>query len=434
MSNLDLAPNEGFVGLDYDSRAYLPSQSWPVPIDQAPPPAPPAPPTDAARDLSPLQTTAHGLEQQPFAHDPHLIVDWQFQHLPSHSHHHHHQHHHMHCHHPAHEDPSSSAPATLFPAGSYGIPVSSPVDLVADPAQNHMSTGLLDGSYLQLPAPVDMASFAYSEFQPDLMPLPHGLPDMSSYPARQNVLESSSPTDLEVRSLTSSSSDQGWNFIEHRNSLDYFPEQGMFINPTQTLHDRSLSDSSSYSPSLGSYVEVSYPVHSPTSETSLEGPFGSNQVSRRVSYDYTSPGSLSPTAVSPVAVTHPVPVPANRKGSSPTAASSLHSHTSSSSSSSSSASSSTRKQSRRSPIAAKSADTRVRKNSQNGKSDADKRVGKRKGPLKPDQRKQASEIRKLRACLRCKFLKKTVSKPDNDKSLNMKKVPISRWLVLTKTN
>lgn len=38
---------------------------------------------------------------------------------------------------------------------------------------------------------------------------------------------------------------------------------------------------------------------------------------------------------------------------------------------------------------------------------ADKRVGKRKGPLKPEQRKQAGEIRKLKACLRCKFLKKT---------------------------
>jgi hypothetical protein len=40
----------------------------------------------------------------------------------------------------------------------------------------------------------------------------------------------------------------------------------------------------------------------------------------------------------------------------------------------------------------------------------EKKIGKRKGPLKPDQRKQASEIRKLRACLRCKFLKKTCDK------------------------
>jgi hypothetical protein len=35
-------------------------------------------------------------------------------------------------------------------------------------------------------------------------------------------------------------------------------------------------------------------------------------------------------------------------------------------------------------------------------------VVRRKGPLRPDQRREASEIRKLRACLRCKFLKKTV--------------------------
>lgn len=41
-----------------------------------------------------------------------------------------------------------------------------------------------------------------------------------------------------------------------------------------------------------------------------------------------------------------------------------------------------------------------------------KRVRRRKGPLLPEQRKQASEIRKLHACLRCKFLKKTCDKGD----------------------
>lgn len=61
-------------------------------------------------------------------------------------------------------------------------------------------------------------------------------------------------------------------------------------------------------------------------------------------------------------------------------------------------------------MAAKTADTKVRKQSQSGKPETEKRIGKRKGPLKPDQRKQASEIRKLRACLRCKFLKKTCDK------------------------
>lgn len=42
----------------------------------------------------------------------------------------------------------------------------------------------------------------------------------------------------------------------------------------------------------------------------------------------------------------------------------------------------------------------------------EKKVGRRKGPLRPEHRKQASEIRKLRACLRCKFLKKTCDKGD----------------------
>jgi hypothetical protein len=315
------------------------------------------------------------------------MVDWQFQQLPSHLQY-------------RHEDPSS---APQYSAGSYAaMPVqSSPVDFMS---QSQMSSGLLDGSYLSLPAPVDMVPY-YQDLQTDLMAIPHGLPDMSApYAAPQNVVDSSSPTDtyLEVRSLGSSSSDHGWSAIEPRNSIDFFPEQGFFINPTQTLHDRSLSESS-YSTSLGSFVEVSNPANSPTSDTNLDSPF--NPVNRRVSFDHTSHGSQSPTAVSPVAMVRPIPVP-NKKSSSPSRS------PTSQSSASSSASPPSRKPSRRSPIAAKTADTKVRKQSQSGKADSEKRngkIGKRKGPLKPDQRKQASEIRKLRACLRCKFLKKTVS-------------------------
>ncbi|BDD58309.1 hypothetical protein MPDQ_000400 [Monascus purpureus] len=384
MSNLDIPP-DGLLGLDYDSRGYLQPQSWPVSVDQG------APPADGAREISPLQTSGHGFEQS-VASDPNLMVDWQFQQLQPH------------YHYPIHGDPSASSPATLFATGRYGAPVSSPIDFSAS-AATHISTGLLDGStYLPLSAPMDMTSFAFSDFQTGLMALPNGLPDMSSYPPQQNVLDSSSPTDtyLEVRSLTSSSSDNGWSAIEHRNSLDFsFPEQGMFINPSQTLHDRSLSDSS-YSSSLGgSFVEISHPVHSPTSETNLEYAYGNDSIPRLISYDHASHGSISPTAVSPVAVTRAVPVPAKRSSSSTS---------SSASQSSSSASPPSRKPSRRSPMAAKTADTKVRKQSQSGKPETEKRIGKRKGPLKPDQRKQASEIRKLRACLRCKFLKKTCDK------------------------
>jgi hypothetical protein len=42
----------------------------------------------------------------------------------------------------------------------------------------------------------------------------------------------------------------------------------------------------------------------------------------------------------------------------------------------------------------------------------EKRVSNRLSPLRPHQRQQAHEIRKLRACLRCKFLKKTCDKGD----------------------
>lgn len=373
MSNAEI-PNDGLIGLDYDSRGYLQTQTWPVAVDQNPQRS------DGSRDLSSLPNSGHSFDHS-LAHDPNLMVDWQFHHLQPH------------LQYPQ-DDPSS---ALQYTTASYGMSVqSSPVDFMS---QNHMSTSLLDGSYLSLSAPVDMVQFPYQDLQADLMTFAHGIPDMpSSYAAPQNVVDSSSPTDtyLEVRSLGSSSSDNGWNTIEPRSSLDFFPEQGFFINPTQTLHDRSLSESS-YSTSLGSFVDISNPINSPTSDTNLESPF--NTMNRRVSFDHTSHGSQSPTAISPVAIVRPIPVPI-KKSSSPSR--------SPTSQSSSSASPPSRKPSRKSPIAAKTAETKVRKQSQSGKHETEKRVGKRKGPLKPDQRKQASEIRKLRACLRCKFLKKTV--------------------------
>ena len=438
MSNVDIS-SDGLIGLDYDSRGYLQSHSWPV-VDQHHQHHHHHHPhahhhhshshpqshshshshnhhhqhARVPRDISPLQTSSHNSYDHSVAAataaaaDP-LMVDWQFQQLPPHLQysppppHHSHQH----------DDPSSAPPFTATTAG-YGIPIqSSPVDLMSAGPQGHMGTGLLDGSYLSLSAPVDMVPFTYQDFQPDLMAFPpaHGIPDMSPYTAPPtNVIESSSPADtyLEVRSLGSSSSDNGWNTIERR-SIDFssFPEQGMFINPNQTLHDRSLSESS-YPSSYGSFVDLANPVNSPTSETNLESPF--HPMARRVSFDHTSHGSQSPTAVSPVAVVRPIPVPIKKSGS-PTRSHASHASQSSTSSSSSSSSPPSRKPSRKSPIAAKTAETKVRKHSQSGKPDSEKRVGKRKGPLKPDQRKQASEIRKLRACLRCKFLKKTVRQP-----------------------
>ncbi|GIK03318.1 hypothetical protein Aspvir_007387 [Aspergillus viridinutans] len=374
MSNVDIT-NDGFIGLDYDSRNYIQPQSWPVAVDHQS-----SHRTDGSRDISPLQTSGHAYEQS-VAQDPNLMVDWHFQQLQPHLQY-------------TQEDHSS---AQQYTTSSYGMPIhSSPVDVMAPP-QGQISSGLLESSYMPLPAPVDMVPFGYQDLQTELMSFPDGLQDLSSYAAPRNLIGSSSPTDtyLEVRSL--SSSDNGWSAIEPRHSHEFmFPDQGIFINPTQTLHDRSLSESS-YSTSYGSFVDISNPINSPTSDLNFESAFS---MPRRVSYDHTSHGSQSPTAVSPVAIVRPIPVP-SKKSTSPTR---------SAGSQASSSSPPSRKPSRKSPIAAKTAETRIRKQSQAGKPEGEKRVGKRKGPLKPDQRKQASEIRKLRACLRCKFLKKTCDK------------------------
>ncbi|KAJ5093293.1 hypothetical protein N7456_009154 [Penicillium angulare] len=387
MSNVDLS-SDGLI-VDYDSRGYL-QQTWPV-VDQNA--------RSDETDLSPLQTSGHPLEQS-VAQDPNLMVDWHFhQHLQ-------HTPHQQHLSYSP-EDPSS---APQFTTASYGMAIqSSPVDLMSGP-QGQMSAGLLDGPYLPMSAPVEMVPFTYHDFQADLMTFPNSLSNVS-YAAHHPVLESSSPTDtyLEVRSL--SSSDNGWSTVDHRRSLDFgFPEQGVFVNPTQTLHDRSLSESS-YSTSYGSFVDISHPISSPScSEANMDLPYNHNPA---LSFASTSPpsnaivrhdehssqGSRSPSAVSPSAMVRPIPVPI-KKSTSPSRASG----------SSSSASPPSRKPSRKSPIAAKTSETKVRKQSQTGKPETEKRVGKRKGPLKPDQRKQASEIRKLRACLRCKFLKKTCDK------------------------
>jgi hypothetical protein len=404
MSNVDLS-SDGLMGVDYDSRGYLHHQSWPV-VDQAPPRS------DEAHGLSPLQTSGHPLEQS-VTQDPNLMVDWHFQ--PLHTSHHHHLPY-------SSEDPSFAPQFTT----SYGMPMqSSPVDLMS--GQGQMNAGLLDGPFLPMSAPVDMVPFTYQDFQSDLMAFPNGLPtglsDVSYAP--HPVLESSSPTDtyLEVRSL--SSSDNGWSTVDHRRSLDFgYPEQGVFVNPTQTLHDRSLSESS-YSTSYGSFVDITNPIGSPGSEPNMDLPCYTHNHSHGYSHSHshshsssigihgTSPtssaivrrdpssqGSRSPSAVSPIGMVRPIPVPI-KKSTSPAR---------SAGSQASSASPPSRKPSRRSPIAAKTAETKVRKQSQTGKPETEKRVGKRKGPLKPDQRKQASEIRKLRACLRCKFLKKTCDK------------------------
>lgn len=398
MGDVDLG-NDGLVGLDYDPRSYITTTAttsaasttttWPVAVDQEHA----SQHADMRQSLSHLQTSGHGLEPVATTHEHNhhvnatamMAPDWHFQ-----------QHIQSHVQYP-HQVTSTEPQFT----SSYSLHLQpSPIEFI--PAtESHLDPGLLDGSYMPLAAPIEIVPFNFQDFHTDLTALPRmdGLPDMAYQP--QNLPDASSPTDtyLEVRSLNSSSSDNGWSIIETQRPFDAFHDHAnVFINPSQTLHNRSLSESSysdleQYHPrhSFGSYVDHSNPLNSPTSDLEME-------FKRRVSCDLVSQSSSSPTAVSPVALVRPMPV---KKSASPSR--------SPKSLASSSGSPPTRKPSRRSPIAAKTGETKVRKSQ--GKSDqpTEKRIGKRKGPLNPDQRKQASEIRKLRACLRCKFLKKTVS-------------------------
>ena len=268
---------------------------------------------------------------------------------------------------------------------------------------NNENTLAIDTTFLPLQQAFDGVPF-WPDFQQELNAFTSAetMPDMGAY-AHQH---STSPTDtyLEVRSLTSSSSNEGWSAIETRQSMDAF-ERNFYIDPSQTLHNRTLSESS-YSDleqqpqhPFSSQLEIIPPaIPSPGTESGGEFDYhAAHAHTHRHSVDH---GSQASGTVSPVTMVRPIPVPVpNKKATSPV-------RSPGSQGSSSPTSPTNRKASRKSPIA-KATEKVIKKASQVAKPDTEKKVGKRKGPLRPEQRKQASEIRKLRACLRCKFLKKT---------------------------
>lgn len=109
-----------------------------------------------------------------------------------------------------------------------------------------------------------------------------------------------------------------------------------------------------------------------------------------------------PDTVSPAAAVAPVPI---RSDSSSSSSSSRRSPGSDAGSTSPPSVVSRRNSGpRKSPIAKATTKPVVRRISGGRKDGSVEKVGRRRGPLLPEQRKQASEI-KLRACLRCKFFK-----------------------------
>ncbi|GAB1315826.1 C6 finger domain-containing protein [Madurella fahalii] len=228
--------------------------------------------------------------------------------------------------------------------------------------------------------------------------------------SRVRSLGSHSPTGtyLEVLSL-GSSSDNGWAAVDAYPNCDTFQQSqhsqtAAIFNPSQTLHLRNNSDSTSDSNSLefGSYEEVTFPYSpfSPGSDTFVDP--SSNHRNCLPGEHHHQPTSTE--LISPSAAVAPLPIKTVSATNRPIVASG--------SSGSGSTSPPARRNSgtRKSPIA--KATKPVIRRSSTGKKDGtgEKKVGRRRGPLLPEQRKQASEIRKLRACLRCKFLKKTCDK------------------------
>ncbi|KAF2765540.1 hypothetical protein EJ03DRAFT_279868 [Teratosphaeria nubilosa] len=216
----------------------------------------------------------------------------------------------------------------------------------------------------------------------------------------------SSPTNT-LYEVQSASDNEGWNIVNfnqnsNRHSLDSF---GTVSNPSQNLHirtnsDASTSDGPDSADLSGSYEEIPpWPMSSP--------------------HDFHGSDWLEQQYVQQA---HALPINAHQHHTSPTSSLAVspttgvptvyHSSGYSSTSPTSSGPMSPPVRRRKSPLEGKTTKAVIKKVSNSTRKDAtaEKKVGRRRGPLRQDQRQQAHEIRKLRACLRCKFLKKTCDK------------------------
>ena len=307
--------------------------------------------------------------------------------------------------------PLQSSPIEYMPVTAAGMQL----PMHVSGAHNPMS------QYLALGGPMDTLQTLSYHLEDTYPPvgMAYAMPMQSSLPLQtsdgfQSSVAGSSPTGSTLEVCSLSSSDNGWatvNFPHGTRSLDDYANNAShaIFNPGQTLHLRTESESSSdesYSARMGgTYEEMPFPMLSPASECGFEFVQAPHTSS---THDHThcavhSPDSSSSSVVSPItAVAQPLAIV-----------------TVSSSSSTSPTSTTPPLRRRKSPTSpnalAKTTKAVIKKESQatTRKSVAnDKKVGRRKGPLRPEQRQQAHEIRKLRACLRCKFLKKTCDKGD----------------------
>jgi hypothetical protein len=392
-SNLDFSA-DGLLDLSFDPQnprfsysSSMPQRaSWPMPLDMGPVPA------DDSPETSPGGHVHHQHQQhqhRPFPQSAHhnsptLLADWPVHQQPQQQPQYLHDNSLMGAQFHTYTTPFQPAPLdyhmpTTHPAFEAGLQMETPFHGLTQSAE---AQAAMWANWQEIENAMGFTSA-------------DGLPSIS----RQS-LGSNSPTGtyLEVLSLPSSSSDNGWATVDpypNYETYQHAQQSPAIFNPGQTLHLRTHSDSSqSDGPvleSFGSFEDISpnpYSPYSPASDTFVD--------LHRNCY----PGEAHPHSqelVSPAAAVAPVPIRVSPAGrSAPAGTSSPPARRNSAP--------------RKSPTA-KATKPVIRRTS-NGKKDnnTEKRVGRRRGPLLPEQRKQASEIRKLRACLRCKFLKKTCDK------------------------
>lgn len=241
----------------------------------------------------------------------------------------------------------------------------------------------------------------------DLMEFPLDTARMANMNLQQQNFPANSPTDTsEIRSLTSSGSDNGWKSSERRPpSLDsslYDGQNGSAVYIGPIPHEPTFSDSS--------YSELEFPLHPAPWNSFVDVPIfdqlsspESESITDKEYYHIQSPCDRAQEqdeerdpSSSPVLISASTVMPIDIKAQTPPQRSPI-----------STGRSSPQKRRQRKDTNPKNKGT-IRRPSQAQKPDTEKKVGRRKGPLKPEQRKQACEIRKLGACLRCRFLKKTV--------------------------
>lgn len=384
--NIALTGEELRYDLD-QTNPYYRSQAWAVPMDQVTDQR-----QDPRRNISPIETHGNGLRQTTMAEHP-MMETWRFE--------------------QAQQAMDFAAQQTHYElqynAQFHNLPLH-PSQMAMIPAsQTPISSGLpLEPSYMPLEQGIDGMPQNWQDFHAELIQYTTTDVGLAVSPYQQLT---SSPTGshLEILSQPSSADDSGWTMIDAQRQFESYERQ-FFVDPNQTLHNRTLSESSYSDLEQGhgfmSNLDMgsSHAVYSPTtfSDSDFECTHAHGH-SHSYSHDHmptVGHTSTVATTTSSNVLIHPIPIPPAKSSTT----------TARSPSSSGSAGSPGRKGSRKSPIAAKATDKIVKKTATVAKAEGEKRIGRRKGPLRPEQRKQASEIRKLRACLRCKFLKKTCDK------------------------